>query len=87
LSSIAQRRKFAMLLKVMPALFARLSQPRRRASRALEPADMGTAFGMEQWLNECEPPDAPDRLAGPARRGMRWLPRWLKLGAARPLRS
>ena len=76
-----------MLFKVMPALFARLSRPRPRASRRQEPADMGTAFGMEQWLDECDQPAAPARLASLARHGVRWLPRWLQLGAARQLRS
>lgn len=80
-----------MLLKAMPALFARFSQTRPRASRAQEPADMGTAFGMEQWLAECDRAPAPARLGSPARRGARWLPRWLPRwlhpGATRPLRG
>jgi len=76
-----------MLFKVMPALFARFLQPRPRAARAQEPADMGTAFGMEQWLDECDRSKAPARPADPARRGVRWLPRWLPLDAARRLRS
>jgi hypothetical protein len=61
----------------MPALFARFSRPRLRASRAQEPADMGTAFGMEQWLDECDRPAAPARRPDPARPGARWLPSWL----------
>ena len=80
-----------MLLKAMPALFARFSQTRPRASRAQEPADMGTAFGMEQWLAECDRTPALAQPASPARRGVRWLPRWLPRclhpGATRPLRS
>ena len=76
-----------MLFKALPALFACFLQRRPRASRAQEPADMGTAFGMEQWLGECDQPSAPARLASPARRGVRWLPRWLRLGAARPVRG
>ncbi len=80
-----------MLLKAMPALFARFSQTRPRASRAQEPADMGTAFGMEQWLAECDRTPAPPRLDSPARRGVRWLPRWLPRWlnprATRPLRG
>ena len=76
-----------MLLKDMSALFAGLSQPRRRARRAQEPADMGTAFGMEQWLDECGRPAAPALQASLAPSGARWLPRWLLLGAARQWRS
>ena len=80
-----------MLLKAMPALFARFSQTRLRAGRAQEPADMGTAFGMEQWLAECDRTPVPAQPASPARRGGRWLPRWLPRwlhpGATRPLRS
>ncbi len=48
---------------------------------------MGTAFGMEQWLGECDRTKAPARPANPTRRGARWLPRWLRLGAARQARS
>ena len=80
-----------MLLKAMPALFARFSQTRPRASRAQEPADMGTAFGMEQWLAECDRAPAPLRLDSPARRCVRWLPRWmprwLHPAATRPMRG
>ena len=72
-----------MLFKVIPALFARLLRPRPRAGRAQEPADMGTAFGMEQWLDERDQPATPARRASSARHGVRWL----QLGAARQLRS
>jgi hypothetical protein len=61
-----------MLPATMPALLARLT--RRRARRAQEPADMGTAFGMEQWLDSCATAPAP--AASRARRS--WLPRWLR---------
>jgi len=50
-------------------------QRRPRTARALEPADMGTAFGMEQWLDERDHGDvrANERSARPT-----WLPRWLR---------
>lgn len=32
------------------SLFERLTNRRTRVPRAPEPADMGTAFGMEAWL-------------------------------------
>ena len=35
-----------------PSLIARLTRRRPRTLRQPEPADMGTAFGMEQWLDE-----------------------------------
>ena len=58
-----------------PSLLARWMQRRPRTARALEPADMGTAFGMEQWLDERDHGDvrANERSAGPT-----WLPRWLR---------
>jgi hypothetical protein len=62
-----------MLPATMPALLAQLTR-RRRARRAQEPADMGTAFGMEQWLDSCATAPAP--AASRARRS--WLPRWLR---------
>ena len=37
---------------VAPSLLARLTGRRRHRQRRPEPADMGTAFGMEQWLDE-----------------------------------
>jgi hypothetical protein len=66
-----------MLPATVPALLAHLTR-RRRACRPQEPADMGTAFGMEQWLDSCASTPAPE-----ASRGRRaWLPRWLR-GTAR----
>lgn len=56
---------------------------RRGAVRAQEPADMGTAFGMECWLDEAQRGSAaapPVRALPPPMRRMqpvRWLPRWL----------
>jgi hypothetical protein len=61
---------------VAPSLLARLTRRRRRSRRPPEPADMGTAFGMEQWLDERDHNRAPDTTrAAPARRN--WLARWL----------
>ena len=49
-----------------PNLFARLTQRRPRALRQQEPADMGTAFGMECSLAEQEAANdfAPSELLG-----------------------
>jgi hypothetical protein len=41
---------------------------------------MGTAFGMEQWLDERDHGGLPSGTT-PARRS--WLPRWLQGGAPR----
>jgi len=60
---------------VSPSLIARLTQRRPRIQRQLEPADMGTCFGMEQWLDE-RAQHAPDGGVAPARRT--WLPRWFQ---------
>ncbi len=68
-----------MLPAAMPSLIARLTRRRQRALRPQEPADMGTAFGMEQWLGERDHGGAPG--AGPARLRA-WWPRWLQ-GVAR----
>lgn len=64
-----------------PSLIARLTRRRPRMLRQPEPADMGTAFGMEQWLDERDhgaPPAAAP--AGPTREAAaaRWIPRWLQ---------
>lgn len=72
-----------MLPFTMSSLLARKPRPaRRRAQRAQEPADMGTAFGMEQWLGESDTAATrcPLPVAAPARPGRglsRWIPRWL----------
>ena len=72
-----------MLPFTLSSLLARKPRPpRRRAQRAQEPADMGTAFGMEQWLGESDTAaprgPAPPATAGrPGRRLSRWIPRWL----------
>ena len=76
-----------MLPFALPSLLARLRPERRRAPRAQEPADMGTAFGMEQWLHERDhgvPPFAKAQ-SGPADRV--WLPRWLQRSPLRRSRS
>ena len=71
----------------MPSLLARFKSPRRRPLRALEPADMGTAFGMEQWLHERDhgAPPAPQRVTNPDARP--WLPRWLNTPLVRRARG
>lgn len=66
-----------MDLHAPPSLFAWLTG-RRRATRPPEPADMGTAFGMEQWLD-----DAEQLMAAEAQPRRSWLLRWLPGGAAR----
>lgn len=71
-----------MLPFTLSSLLARHKQAaRRRGPRAQEPADMGTAFGMEQWLDERDQ-GAPAALrpVQPARAKAqaRWIPRWLQ---------
>lgn len=57
---------------------------RRRVARAPEPADMGTAFGMEQWLDEIEDAAvAPGPVHRQARARATWWPRWWQGSAAR----
>ena len=68
-----------MLPAAMPSLIARLTRRRQRALRPQEPADMGTAFGMEQWLGER---DHGGATGAGATRPRAWWPRWLQ-GAAR----
>jgi hypothetical protein len=63
-----------------PSLIARLTRRRPRTQRQPEPADMGTAFGMEQWLDERDHGGLPSGTT-PARRS--WLPRWLQGSAPR----
>lgn len=71
-----------MLPFTLSSLLSRNKQSaRRRAPRAQEPADMGTAFGMEQWLDERDhgAPAAPRPVqAPPAKAEARWMPRWLQ---------
>ena len=70
-----------MLPNAVPALLARFARRRQRSVRAQEPADMGTAFGMEQWLGERDHPGAAASVtANPAKPRHAWLPRWLKPG-------
>ena len=71
-----------MLPFTLSSLLARNKQsPRRRAPRAQEPADMGTAFGMEQWLDERDHGSAaatrPEQSAL-SKADARWIPRWLQ---------
>lgn len=62
------------------SLIARLTRRRPRTRRLPEPADLGTAFGMEQWLDERDQGSLPSSTT-PVRRS--WLPRWLQGGAPR----
>lgn len=73
-----------MLPFTLSSLLARSPRSaRKRAPRAQEPADMGTAFGMEQWLDERDhgAPRAPAPTAAPASPS-RWMPRWLQSARA-----
>lgn len=69
-------------MSLLPALslISRLAG-RRGVVREPEPADMGTAFGMEQWLDEADEVLAP-APAKPAQRRA-WWPRWLMRASAR----
>lgn len=67
-----------MLPFALPSLLARLRPERRRAARAQEPADMGTAFGMEQWLDEREHGAPAPAKVQPGATGHGWMPRWLQ---------
>ena len=62
-----------------PSLLQRLSLG-RRAVREPEPADLGTAFGLEQTVEDTEwaPPTPP---ATPERHG--WWRRWSARGTSR----
>ena len=63
-----------------PSLLDWLTQ-RRRVRRALEPADMGTAFGMEQWLSGPDQQPLVSPVPKPVARS--WRPRWLAGGSSR----
>jgi hypothetical protein len=68
-----------------PSLLDRFRRRRQRPSRPQEPADMGTAFGMEQCLSERDLPAAPRPHS--LTRPPGWLARWLQpdpLRRARP---
>lgn len=80
-----------MLPFTLSSLLARTKpSARRRAPRAQEPADMGTAFGMELWLDERDhgsaaaPRPLQSVQSTPIRAEARWMPRWLQ--SARPPR-
>ena len=72
-----------MLPAVTPSLLARLTGRRLHRQRRPEPADMGTAFGMEQWLDERDHggPPAATKPTTAAKRA--WWPRWLQGHGAR----
>ncbi len=60
-----------------PSLLIRLSRSTRRSSRrAQEPADMGTAFGMESILDQQPLGETPAKTPSAGAAG--WLPRWLR---------
>ena len=65
-----------MLPFTLSSLLARTPRAARR--RAQEPADMGTAFGMEQWLDERDHGTPATPAAAPSARPARWMPRWLQ---------
>lgn len=69
-----------MLPFTLSSLLGRHRAKPGRSTRAQEPADMGTAFGMEQWLDERDHGAAPALPAPPARHATpaRWMPRWLQ---------
>lgn len=69
-----------MSLQPALSLFSRLAG-RRGVVREPEPADLGTAFGMEQWLDEADEMPAPVPAQTQARRA--WWSRWLPRAAAR----
>lgn len=49
----------------------------RGTVREQEPADLGTAFGLECWLDE-DPQEAPAKVGdGSSRFGANALPQWL----------
>lgn len=77
-----------MLPFTLSSLLARTKpSARRRAPRAQEPADMGTAFGMEQWLDERDHGSTATSRpvqSAPTQAEARWMPRWLQ--SARPPR-
>lgn len=69
-----------MSLQPALSLFSRLAG-RRGVVREPEPADLGTAFGMEQWLDEADDSPSPAPAKPSARRA--WWPRWLPRARAR----
>lgn len=66
-----------------PSWFSRLTGRRAASRRHPEPADLGTAFGMEVWLDSpaaAQPPTAPSKPAAAPRS---WRARWLSGPASR----
>lgn len=69
-----------MLPFTLSSLLGRHRAKPGRSTRAQEPADMGTAFGMEQWLDERDHGGKTAELKSPtpsAAVARRWMPRWL----------
>jgi hypothetical protein len=62
---------------IAPSLISRLTSRRRRTVRAPEPADLGTAFGMERWLDDIENAAVAPAPAPAAPRATGWRNRWL----------
>lgn len=69
-----------MSLQPALSLFSRLAG-RRGVVREPEPADLGTAFGMEQWLDEADEMIASTPTQPAARRS--WWRRWMPRARAR----
>ena len=74
---VAPPTELLMLPAVVPCLLARLTHRRHRGRRPPEAADMGTAFGMEQWLDERDQGGLPAKPRATAAKRCR-LPRWLQ---------
>jgi len=59
-----------------PSWFSRLTSRRAATRRHPEPADLGTAFGMEVWLDSpaaAQPPAPANKPAAPRSWRARWL--------------
>jgi hypothetical protein len=59
-----------------PLLLMRLARA-RRAPRAPDPADMGTAFGLDYILDQAANDLLAPEVVGPARVSADWFRRWL----------
>lgn len=59
-----------------PLLLMRLARG-RRAPRAPDPADMGTAFGLDYILDQAANDLLAPEAAGSARASTEWFRRWL----------
>lgn len=59
-----------------PLLLMRLARG-HRAPRAPDPADMGTAFGLDYILDQAANDTGPPEAVGAARASTDWFRRWL----------